>query len=231
MNALRVSMPVTPSSTPTTCGDANQSSQEQSAAVTTGSQSPTPNVTPLHIRGGSPSSGSMIRGGSEHWKPGVPYAMPAKPAALENESCSPDKAIASDLRSTASTAPSTDISISSDARSVEDLLVDDPEFRKIRVNSLMVNRLPEEIITIGGMDDESVSSGELGDLEIDEIVEDLYGNIREVKMSKEAMESTSDTDYQAHMDGGSQVSTTNDLSVLWGYKPFSKKFPCKIKIR
>jgi len=35
---------------------------------------------------------------------------------------------------------------------------------------------------------------------------------------------------EAHLDGGLQASTTNDKSILWGFKEFTKKNPCRVRL-
>jgi len=53
------------------------------------------------------------------------------------------------------------------------------------------------------------------------ITDKVYKNIQELKISEVATASMLTANwYKAHLDGGSQASTTNDKSVLWGFKWF-----------
>jgi len=66
----------------------------------------------------------------------------------------------------------------------------------------------------------------------DEVVEDKFcKNIQELEVSETAtgMILTANR-HEAHLDGGSQASTTNDKSVLWGFRERSKKNPCRVRL-
>jgi len=73
-----------------------------------------------------------------------------------------------------------------------------------------MSRVPEEVTTIDDLEE-----GEWTDN--DEVVEDrAYKNIQELKILKVATGMILTTNrHEAHLDGGSQASTTNDKSVLW----------------
>jgi len=73
---------------------------------------------------------------------------------------------------------------------------------------------------------------EEGEWTDDEVVEDrAYKNIQELKISKIATGLILTANrYEAHLDGGSQASTTNDKSVLWGSKWYMKKNPCRVRL-
>jgi len=112
------------------------------------------------------------------------------------------------------------IATDTDASSIYDMLHDDPEFDSLQLNSVVVLRVPDEVITIDNLEE-----GEWTD---DEVVEDkVYKNIQELKISEIATGSVLTANrYEAHLDGGLQASTTNDKSVLWGFKWYTKKNPC-----
>jgi len=111
-----------------------------------------------------------------------------------------------------------------DASSVYDTLHEDPEFDSLRLNSVVISRVPDEVMTIDDLEE-----GEWTD---DEVVEDrAYKNIQELKISKVATGLILAANrYEAHLDGGSQASTTNDKSVLWGFKRYAKKNPCRVRL-
>jgi len=111
-----------------------------------------------------------------------------------------------------------------DATSVYDMLHDDPEFDLLQLNSVVVSRVPDEVITIDDLEE-----GEWTDEEPEE--DKAYRNVQELKTSEIATGSIlSANRYEAHLDGGSQASTTNDKSALWGFKLFTKKNPCRVRL-
>jgi len=65
---------------------------------------------------------------------------------------------------------------------------------------------------------------------MDKVVEDkVYKNIQELKISEIATGSILTVNqYKAYLDGGSQASTSNDKSVLWGFKWYTEKNPCRV---
>jgi len=76
------------------------------------------------------------------------------------------------------------------------------------------------VITIDNLEE-----GEWTDEEHEE--DRAYQNIQELKISEIATGSIlSANRYKAHLDGGSQASTTNDKTALGGCKWFMKKNPC-----
>jgi len=116
------------------------------------------------------------------------------------------------------------VATDADASSIYDMLHDDPEFDLLRLNSVVILRVPDEVIMIDDLEE-----GESTD---DEVVEDrAYKNVQELKISKVATGLILTANrYEAHLDGGSQASTTNDKSVLWGFKRYTKKNPCRVRL-
>jgi len=112
------------------------------------------------------------------------------------------------------------VATDTDASLLFDLLHDYPEFDSLRLNSVVMSRVPDEVITI-----DSLEEGEWMD---EESVEDkAYKNVQELKISEVATGSIlTANQYKAHLDGGSQASTTNDKTVLWGFKWHTNKNPC-----
>jgi len=88
----------------------------------------------------------------------------------------------------------------------------------------VILRVPDEVMLIDNLEE-----GEWTD---DEVVEDrAYKNIQELKISKIATGLILTANQcEAHLDGGSQASTTNDKSVLWGFKWYTKKNPCRVRL-
>ena len=107
-----------------------------------------------------------------------------------------------------------------DASSICDMLHDDPEFDSLRLNSIVTSRVPKEVMTIDDLEE-----GEWTD---DEVVEDkACKNIQELKSSEMATGLILTANrHEAHLDGGSQASTLNDKSVLWGFKACNEKSLC-----
>jgi len=105
-----------------------------------------------------------------------------------------------------------------------DLLHDDPEFDSLRLNSVVVSRVPEEVIAIDDLEE--------GEWTNKESVQDkAYENIQELKISEVATGSILTANrYEAHLDGGSQAHTTNDKTVLWGFKSYTSKNPCHVRL-
>jgi len=114
------------------------------------------------------------------------------------------------------------VATDTDASSIFDLLHNDPEFDSLRLNSVVTSRVPEEVIVINELEE-----GEWTD---EESVEDkAYKNVQELKISEVATGSILTANrYEAHLDGGSQASTMNDKSVLWGFKQHNSKNPCRV---
>jgi len=90
------------------------------------------------------------------------------------------------------------------------------------LNSVVVSRVPEEVIAIDDLEE-----GERTDKES---VEDrAYKNVQELKISEVATGLILTANrYEAHLDGGSQASTANDKSVLWGFKWHTDKNLCQV---
>jgi len=113
------------------------------------------------------------------------------------------------------------------------MMEDDPEFESLRLNSFLVSRVPEQVYTVeDASDDDTQFDDEMTELlEEDEVVVEQDRELRCLQLSKLATKESKTMEvYQAHLDGGSQASTTNDKSVLWGYTAFSRKFPCRVRL-
>jgi len=116
-----------------------------------------------------------------------------------------------DKRTISTVATDTDTAAAdADASSICDMLHDDPEFDSLRLNSVVMLRVPDEVITIDDLEEGETDN---------EVVEDkFYKNIQELEVSEIATGVILTANrYEAHLDGGSQASTTNDKSVLWGF--------------
>jgi len=184
------------------------------------------NASPSDIRGGLPSSDSTIRGGIAGSDSTNLRVLPSR--STESSMSSSDEP---DLDSQASSSDKEDdkrtvsaVATDTDASSIYDMLHDDPEFDSLRLNSVVISRVPDEVITI-----DDVEEGQWTD---DEVVEDrAYKNIQELKILKVATGLIlTPNRHEAHLDGGSQASTTNDKSVLWGFKRHTKKNPCRVRL-
>jgi len=69
------------------------------------------------------------------------------------------------------------VATDTDASSIYDMLHDDPEFDSLRLNIVVILRVPDEVITIDDLEE-----GEWTD---DKVVEDkAYKNIQELKISE-----------------------------------------------
>ena len=107
------------------------------------------------------------------------------------------------------------------------LLMEDPEFNSLRLNSVVVNRVPDMVISVDELSERSWSTD---DDSIDSMDDSLQGHGSEQILELSNLESKHVDSYRAHLDGGSQASTTNDLAVLWGYKKFTEKNPCRVRL-
>jgi len=116
------------------------------------------------------------------------------------------------------------VATDADASLIFDMLHDDPEFNSLRLNSVVISRVPSQVITIDNLEE-----GEWTD---DESVEDrAYKNIQELKISEVVTRLILTVNrYEAHVDGGSEASTKNDKSVLWGFKWYTEKNPCRVRL-
>jgi len=177
---------------------------------------------PSNIRGGLPSSDSTIWGGIARSDSMNLRVVPSR--STESSASWRDTP---DLDSQASSSGDEDdertistVATDADASSIFNMLRADLEFDSLRLNSVAMSRVPEEVMTIDDLEE-----GEWTD---DEVIEDkAYKNIQELRMSEMATGSMLTANrYEAHLDGGSQASTTNDKSVLWGFKSHMKKNPC-----
>jgi len=186
-------------------------------------------TSPSDIRGGLPSSDSTIRGGIARSDSTNLRVLPSH--STESSLSSSDEP---DLDSQASSLDDGDNertistvatdTTDTDASLIYDMLHDDPEFDSLRLNSVAVSRVPDKVITIGDLEE-----GEWTDEEPEE--DRAYQNIQELKISEIATGSIlSANRYKAHLDGGLQASTTNDKTALWGFKWFTKKNPCRVRL-
>jgi len=185
---------------------------------------------PSDIRGGLPSSDSTIRGGIAPSDTTNLRVLPSHSIEsslsssdepdLDSQASSSDDG--DDERTISTVATDTTVVTDTDASSIYDMLHDDPEFDSLRLNSVVVSRVPDKVITIDNLEE-----GEWTDEEPEE--DRAYQNIRELKISEIATGLIlSANQYEAHLDGGSQASTTNDKSALWGFKWFTKKNSCQV---
>jgi len=194
-------------------------------------------TSPSNIRGGSPSSDSMIRGGiacSDSTNLRVLPSHSTESSISSSDELDLDSQASSsddenDERTISTVATDTTVATDSDtdASSIYDMLHDDPEFDSLRLNSVVMSRVPNEVITIDDLEE-----CEWTDKEPKE--DKAYRNIQELKISEISTGLIptglilSANQYEAHLDGGSQASTTNDKSALWGFKWFTKKNPCRV---
>ena len=127
------------------------------------------------------------------------------------------------------------VNTDSDASSINDLMLSDPEFSSLRLNSLMVSRVPDEIIAIDDLDEDewtqpSLQPDDTSDDEEEEL-DEPYGSVQILELSKSATANRSGIQgHQAHLDGGSQASTTHEKSILWGYREYTDSNPCRVKL-
>jgi len=136
-------------------------------------------TSPSNIRGGLPSSDSTIRGGIAHSDSTNLCVQPSR--STESSLSSSD---VPDMDSQASSSDEEDdertistVATDTDASSIYNMLHDNPEFNLLRLNSVVVSRVPNEVITIDDLEE-----GEWTD---DEVVEDkAYKNIQELKISE-----------------------------------------------
>jgi len=104
------------------------------------------------------------------------------------------------------------------------MLHDDPEFDSLHLNSVVASRVPEEVIAIDDLEE--------GEWTNKESIEDrAYKNVQELKISEVAAGLILTANrYKAHLDGGSQVSATKNKCVLWGFKWYTDKNPCHVRL-
>jgi len=185
-------------------------------------------AAPSNIRGGLPSSDSTIRGGIARSDSTNLRVVPSR--STESSTSSSDTP---DLDSQASSSDDedNDRTISTVSAAVVDvaassifaMLHDDLEFDSPRLDGVVTSRVPDEVITIDDLEE--------GKWTDEETIEDKEHNIQELKISEVATGSIlTASRYEAPLDGGSQASATNDKSVLWGFKWFSKKNPCRVRL-
>jgi len=197
------------------CTAAAQTGPDEISFAPTMPVSNVSHTSPVDIKGGLPSLDSMIWGG-------IARSDSTHLRVLPSHSAESSLSLSDlpNLDSQASSSGDKDnertvlaVATDTDASSIFDLLHDDPEFGSLRLNSVVVSRVPEEVIAI-----DELEEGEWTD---EESVEDkAYKNIQELKISEVATGSILTANrYEAHLDGGSQASTTSDKSVLWGFKP------------
>jgi len=117
---------------------------------------------PSNIREGLPSSDSTIQGGIALSDSTNVRVLPSRSAesslsssdllGLDSQASSSDKE--DDERTISTVATDTDvIATDADASSIYDMLHDDPEFDLLRLNSVAMSRVPEEVITIDDLEE------------------------------------------------------------------------------
>ena len=131
----------------------------------------------------------------------------------------------------ATTVSSSEVRSRSELSSIQEMLDDDAGFDSLRINSLLVSSVPEQVHVVEDVDDD-VSLFEESSVEEECDVQQLCSEgLQYLELTKLAIDTQPHSNkFQAHLDGGSQASTTNDRSLLWGYKPFSKKHPCRVRL-
>jgi len=146
-------------------------------------------TSPSNIRGGSPSSDSTIRGGIARSDSTNLRVIPSH--STESSMSSSDEldldldsqdSISDDEHdertiSTVATDTTVVTDSDTDASSIYDMLHDDPEFDSLRLNGVVVSRVPDEVITIDDLEE-----GEWTDEESEE--DKAYQNIQELKISE-----------------------------------------------
>ena len=114
------------------------------------------------------------------------------------------------------------VAMDTDASSIFDLLHDDPEFNSLCLNSVVVSRVPEEVIAINELEEGTWTDEE-------SVEEKAYKNVQELKIMEVATGSILTANrHEAHLDRGSQASATNDKSVIWRFKQHTSKNLCRV---
>jgi len=185
------------------CGDKVQAPSGWSAAAPPRSSVPVPtgsdkvslaptlpvsdvsHASPSNIRGGLPSSDSTIRGGiarSDSTNFRVVPSRSAESSLSSNDLPDMDSQASSsdeedDERTISMVATDADAAATdADASSIYDMLHNDPEFDSLRLNSVVMSRVPDEVTTIDDLEE-----GETDD----EVAEDkFYKNILELEVSE-----------------------------------------------
>jgi len=144
-----------------------------SAAVPTGPDDislaptiPVSNVSrtpPSNIRGGLPSSDSTIRGGIAHSDSTNLRVLPSHSTEssmsssdepdLVSQPSSLDDGDDERTISTVATGTTAATDTDADASLIYDMLHDDPEFDSLRLNSVVVSRVPDEVIMIDDLEE------------------------------------------------------------------------------
>ena len=185
--------------------------------------------TPSNIRGGSLSSDSTIRGGiarSDSTRQRVHSNRSAESSISSSDVPDLDSQVSSSHDDDGDDRTISTVATDTDASLIFDMLHDDPEFASLRLNSVVLSRVPEEVIAIDNLEE-----GEWTDNDKDSVENKAFKNIQELRVSEIATGALlSANRYEAHLDGGSQASTTNDILVLWGYKPFTDRNPCRVRL-
>jgi len=112
-------------------------------------------TSPSNIRGGLPSSDSTIWGGIAHSDSTNLRVLPSRSTEsslslsdvpdMDGQDSSSDE---EDDKRTIST-----VATDTDASSIYDMLHDDPEFDSLQLNSFVVSRVPDEVITIDDLEE------------------------------------------------------------------------------
>ena len=220
MNTSHVPSPPSFRSDAATCGDTDRTSQVLSSAGPIGPDDmssaltePVSNVSPYDV---STAVSEPIQGGH------TPFHFQFSRSTFESDHSRQLDTVDDD--GTLSTVNS-----DSDASSIGRMIYDDPEFDSLRLNSLVVNRVPDLVISVDDLSAKSWSTEEQDD-EDDSVTTPLQTEqVLEVSALASKPRNNGDS-FRAHLDGGSQASTTNDRSVFWAYREFTDKNPCRVKL-
>lgn len=224
------------------CGDEDHTSSGSSAAISVdrdalsvavtepASNLTVPRCTPSVVGGGLPLFPSTIREGISRDDAQTSLASDDEssiPGLTRRRASDDDDSTVPGLNSAPSSVASSDndamvstVNADSDASSICQMLEEDAEFDALRVNSVMASRVPDRITFA----DDASSDKEDEDSAVPNTMSyaSHCANVCESKISSLACASSGKAGrHQAHLDGGSQASTTNDRSALWGCKEFT----------
>ena len=136
------------------------------------------------------------------------------------------------------TAPTSNISLSdtpsiADTTDSIDLLYDqDPDFRLLGIRSLIVDQIPSYCAysTSHGSHSGTTPSLDLS-ASSDQTTSEDHSPIRRVHTLAEIGPPSALLPGQAHLDDGSQATTTHHKHLLWNYRPFTSHSPCPVRLR
>ena len=187
----------------------------------TGSLAATIPESRVDIRGGIPSSDSTIRGGTT--QNSVRFDSATTSTQRQAESSNPPRVHVLTVTHDDDDWTVSTVNTDSEASLINDMINSDADFHSIRLNSLLISRVPDEVITIDDLEEQEWTDD---DKSCDE---EEYRDIQMMTISELATKAkASDNPFVAHLDGGSQVSTTHDKSALWGMTLYTERRPCKV---